>query len=124
MQTENRLFDDLARVASGALNTLGGLREEIEARVRERVERLANDMDLVSREEFDAVRTMAVKARSEQERLEARVVELERLVETLQEKKAPPRRKPGPHAAAGHHDDPEGEEDGPAASAPDDQARP
>ena len=39
MQTENRLFDDLARVASGALSTLGGLRDEIEARVKERVER-------------------------------------------------------------------------------------
>ncbi len=77
MQTENRLFDDLARVASGAINTLGGLREEIELRVKERLERLANEMDLVSREEFDAVKAMAAKARAEQEKLTARVAELE-----------------------------------------------
>lgn len=78
MQTENRLFDDLARVASGAINTLGGLREEIELRVKERLERLANEMDLVSREEFDAVKAMAAKARAEQTALAARVAELEK----------------------------------------------
>ena len=77
MQTSNRLFDDLARVASGAFNTLSGLREEIETRVRERVERMAADLDLVTREEFDAVRTMAAKARAGQEALEARLAELE-----------------------------------------------
>jgi BMFP domain-containing protein YqiC len=77
MQTSNRLFDDLARVASGAFNTLSGLREEIETRVRERVERMASDLDLITREEFDAVRAMAVKARAAQEELEARVARLE-----------------------------------------------
>ena len=77
MQTENRLFDDLARVASGAINTLGGLREEIELRVKERLERLAGEMDLVSREEFDAVKAMAAKARAEQTALAVRVAELE-----------------------------------------------
>jgi BMFP domain-containing protein YqiC len=77
MQTSNRLFDDLARVASGAFNTLSGLREEIETRVRERVERMAADLDLVTREEFDAVRAMAAKARAGQEALEARLAELE-----------------------------------------------
>ena len=75
MQTSNRLFDDLARVASGAFNTLSGLREEIETRVRERVERMAADLDLVTREEFDAVRTMAAKARAGQEELAAKVRE-------------------------------------------------
>lgn len=77
MQTENRLFDDLARVAGGAFSTLTSLREEIETRVRERVERLLADMDLVPREEFDAVKAMAQKARMEQETLAARVEELE-----------------------------------------------
>ena len=84
MQTENRLFDDLARVASGAINTLGGMREEIELRVRERLERLAGEMDLVTREEFDAVQAMAAKARAEQEiqkaqldRIEAKLAALE-----------------------------------------------
>ncbi len=65
MQTSNRLFDDIAKMASGALHTLGGLREEVETRVRERIERMAAEMDLVTREEFDAVKAMATKARTE-----------------------------------------------------------
>jgi BMFP domain-containing protein YqiC len=77
MQTSNRFFDDFAKMASGALHTLGGLREEIETRVRERVERWAADMDLVTREEFDAVSAMAAKAREEQERLAKRLASLE-----------------------------------------------
>ena len=77
MQTSNRLFDDLARVASGAFTTLSGLREEIETRVRERVERMAADLDLITREEFDAVRTMAANARAGQEELAAKVATLE-----------------------------------------------
>ncbi len=100
MQTENRLFDDLARVASGAINTLGGLREEIELRIKERLERFAGDMDLVSREEFDAVKAMAAKARAEQEALAARVAELERALASKAaaaaepKKTAAPRKKP------------------------------
>lgn len=77
MQTSNRLLDDLAKLATGAIGTLGGVREEIETRIRERIERWAADMDLVTREEFDAVRDMAAKAREEQERLEARLAALE-----------------------------------------------
>jgi hypothetical protein len=80
MQTENRLLDDLARMANGALNTLSGLREEIESRVRERVERMLADMDMVPREEFDAVKAMAQKARAEQEDLAARVSALEQRI--------------------------------------------
>lgn len=83
MQTENRLLDDLARMANGALNTLSGLREEIENRVRERVERMLADMDMVPREEFDAVKAMAQKARAEQEDLAAKVSELERRIDAL-----------------------------------------
>ena len=83
MQTENRLLDDLARMANGALNTLSGLREEIENRVRERVERILADMDMVPREEFEAVKAMAQKARAEQEDFAARLAELERTVREL-----------------------------------------
>jgi BMFP domain-containing protein YqiC len=83
MQTENRLFDDLARVASGALSTLAGLREEIETRVRERIERLAAEMDLVTREEHEAVRAMAAKARAEQEETRARLEALEAELKAL-----------------------------------------
>jgi BMFP domain-containing protein YqiC len=77
MQTSNRLFEDLARVASGAASTLVGVKQEIDALVRQRLERLAADLDLVPREEFEAVREMAVAARAAQERLEERVRVLE-----------------------------------------------
>ena len=77
MQTENRLFDDLARMANGAINTLSGVREEIESRLRERVERWLTEMDMVPREEFEAIKDLAQKARAEQEDLSAKVAALE-----------------------------------------------
>jgi len=77
MQNQNPFFDDLARVASGAMGALSGLRAEMEAMVRQQMERLVAGLDLVPREEFEAVRAMAAKARSEQEDLEARVKALE-----------------------------------------------
>jgi hypothetical protein len=92
MQTENRLLDDLARMANGALNTLSGLREEIENRVRERVERMLADMDMVPREEFDAVKAMAQKARAEQEDLAAKVRDLERRIAELGGASAKPKK--------------------------------
>ena len=110
MQTENRILDDLARVASGAFHTLGGLREEIETRVRERLERVAADLELVSREEFDAVRSMAAKARAEQEELSVKVAQLEAEIASLKRVRkatSTPRRKPtaaGPGGAASEPD--------------------
>ena len=77
MQTRNRILDDLARVANGAVSTLVGIKNEIDALVRQRLERLLNDADVVPREEFDAVKAMAAKARTEQERLEKRIAGLE-----------------------------------------------
>lgn len=77
MQTSNRLFDDFARMASGAMNAAAGVREELEVLVRRQLERLLERMDLVSREEFDAVKAMAAKARSEQDALAKRVGALE-----------------------------------------------
>lgn len=83
MQVENRFLDDLARVANGAIGTLSGMREEIEALVRQRMERFLSDMDLVTREEFEAVKDVAAKARTEQETLETRVATLEAALATL-----------------------------------------
>jgi BMFP domain-containing protein YqiC len=77
MQTQNRLLDDLARVATGALGVAAGMRGEIEARLRDQFERILARIDLVTREEFDAVKAMAAKARAEQERLEDRLAALE-----------------------------------------------
>src|SRR5512144_1181504 len=76
MQTSNRFFDDLAKMASGAASTVVGVRQEIEALVRQRIERLVADFDLVRRDEFEAVKAMAANARAEQERLDRRLSEL------------------------------------------------
>ncbi len=89
MQTDNRLLDDLARMANGALNTLSGLREEIESRVRERVERMLADMDMVPRDEFEAVKEVAQRARAGQEDLAAKVAELERRLSGLSASASP-----------------------------------
>lgn len=77
MQTQSRFFDDMARLANGVAGVAAGMRREIEVQVRQRVERLLAEMDLVSRDEFEAVKAVAVKARAEQERLAKRVAELE-----------------------------------------------
>ena len=77
MQSQNRFFDDIARVASGAVGALSGVRGEIEARLRDQLERMLAGMELVSREEFEAVKAMAAKAREEQEILLRRIAELE-----------------------------------------------
>jgi hypothetical protein len=93
MQTSNRLFDDIARIAGGAMQTISGVREEIELRVKERVERMLADLDLVNREDFDAVKAMAAKAREEQEAVAARLAEVER---ELAELKGGRRTRTGP----------------------------
>ncbi len=101
MQTQNRLFDDLARLASGALGGLAGLRREIEARVREQVERMLRNMDVVTREEFEVVRAMAMRARAEQEELVERMAALEAEIRWKQpaDSAEPPPARPGGPAA-------------------------
>ncbi len=77
MQSDNRFFDDAAKLAGGAIGTLAGLRREVEALARQQVERLLERMDLVTRDEFEAVKEMAAKARAEQDDLAARLAALE-----------------------------------------------
>jgi BMFP domain-containing protein YqiC len=77
MQTENRFLDDLARVASGALGSLAGVRNEVEVRLKQQFKRILSEMDSVPREEFDAVKAMAANARKEQLSLEKRIAALE-----------------------------------------------
>ena len=88
MQSQSRFFDDLARVAAGAAGALSGVRGEIEARARDQLERVLAGMDLVGREEFEAARAMAAKARDEQERLLRRVEELETRLADLEKGRA------------------------------------
>lgn len=77
MATNNRVFEDFARVAQGAAGALVGLRDELGTRVKDQVDRVLSRMNLVRREEFDAVQAMAAKARREQESLAARLATLE-----------------------------------------------
>jgi hypothetical protein len=100
MQTQNRLLDDLARVATSALGVAAGMRTEIEARLRDQFERVLSGMDLVSREEFDAVKAMAAKARAEQEDLAARLAALEGQLGEGQLGKAPKPKKAAKRSAA------------------------
>ncbi|OHC80877.1 MAG: hypothetical protein A3B62_05965, partial [Rhodospirillales bacterium RIFCSPLOWO2_01_FULL_65_14] len=77
MQSNSRILHDLTKVAGGAVSTLAGLKAEIDGLVRQRIERLLLKADMVPRDEFDAVKAMAAKARAEQERLEQRLAALE-----------------------------------------------
>jgi hypothetical protein len=95
MQTENRLFDDFARLAGGALNALSGLKTEVETLVRQQFERLMDNFQFVSREEFEAVQALAVKARADQEDMAARLAAVEARLAALQPGgRAPARTKP------------------------------
>ncbi len=76
-----RIFDDVARVAQGAVGAASGLRTEVEALVRQRMERHIDKMNLVTREEFEVVKAMAERAREENEILKQRLAELEQNVQ-------------------------------------------
>ena len=89
MQTKNPILDDLARVATGALGALGGVRNEIEERLREQLERVLARMDLVSREEFEAAKAVATKAREDQETLLGRLATLEARLAELEARQQP-----------------------------------
>lgn len=77
MQTRSTLLDDISKLMTNAAGVAQGVREEAETLVRSRMERFMADANLVSREEFEAVRDMAQKAREENAALEARVAALE-----------------------------------------------
>jgi BMFP domain-containing protein YqiC len=77
MSDRPRFFDDLAGVAGGAISALAGLREEAEAMIRARLDDAIRRLDLVRREELDAMAEVAANARTGQEAAENRLVELE-----------------------------------------------
>ena len=77
MQTDSHILDDVARVATGAMGAASGLKGELDAMVKRRLEGILAKMDLVPRDEFDAVKELAAKARSESEALAERVAKLE-----------------------------------------------
>lgn len=76
-QTTNRFLDDLAKLMTDAAGAADGIKREIEGMVKAQGERMLAGLDVVKREEFEAVKAMAVKAREENEKLAARIAELE-----------------------------------------------
>ena len=77
MQTQNRIFDDLAKIINGAAGTIAGVGREAEASARERAKEWIGGLDFVSRDEFEAIKAMAAAARDEVDALKARLDALE-----------------------------------------------
>jgi BMFP domain-containing protein YqiC len=75
--TSSRFFDELAKLMSNAAGAAQGMRKEFDSLVRTQIERSMAGMDVVQREEFEAVKQMAAKAREENERLQQKLAELE-----------------------------------------------
>jgi len=94
MPNRSNLFQDLSRLAGDAANTLGSVRTDVEAAVKQRFERMLEDCDLVRRDEFDAVQAMAAAAREEQDKLHEKIAELEAKIDALSslKPKASPRK--------------------------------
>ena len=84
MSERPRFFDDLAGVAGGAISALAGLREEAEAMIRARTDELIQRLDLVRREELEAVHELAANARAGQEAAEANVAQMETRLKALE----------------------------------------
>lgn len=82
-QTSNPFFDELAKMMTNAAGAAQGMRRELETVMKAQGERILREMDVVRREEFEAARAMAQRAREENERLEARIAALEAQVAQL-----------------------------------------
>lgn len=87
-----KFLDDLARVATGAIGSFSEIRHQVRNLVKERVDTLMSQMDMVSRDEFERVEAMAEKARSRQEELEKRLAALEKQLK-MKKAAAPKRRR-------------------------------
>jgi len=93
MQSENRLFDDFVKVMNGAAGTIAGMGREAEGAFRERLREYIGGLDLVGRDEFEAVKAIAVAAREENQALKARL-------DALAAAAPKPRTKPASKAAS------------------------
>ena len=84
MQTDNPVFDGIAKVMTEAAGAADGVRREAETVVKSQVQRLVADMDMVPREEFEAVKEMAANARQENESLRREIEELGKRLQALE----------------------------------------
>ena len=98
MQSQNRMFDDFVKMMNGAAGTFAGMTREAEGAFRDRVRDWIGGLDIVSRDEFEAVKAMAAAARDENEALKARVAVLEARATGAAASAATAPRKPKPKA--------------------------
>lgn len=89
MQSQNRIFDDLVKMMNGVAGTMAGVGREAEASMREKAREWVGGMDFVSRDEFEAVKAMAIAAREENEALLKRIAALEIAAKPAKPKTAP-----------------------------------
>jgi BMFP domain-containing protein YqiC len=97
MQSQNRIFDDLVKMMNGVAGTMAGVGREAEASMRDKMREWVGGMDFVARDEFEAVKAMAIAAREENEALKARIVALE---STANPSATKPRPEPKPRKGA------------------------
>ena len=90
-QTTGRFFDELGKLITDAAGAAQGVRKEVETVVRSQAETILRDLDVVQREEFEAVKAMAQKAREENEQLKARIALLEAILDDVEAERPVPR---------------------------------
>lgn len=95
MQPKDKVLDDLARMAGGTVSVLSGLSKQIREDIRARIEEMADQLDLVPRQDFERLEAMLVKARQEQDKLIKRIEALEKGAKPAK----PPAKKPAPKPA-------------------------
>ena len=93
-QGPNRFFDEFAKMMTDAAGAAQGMKREAETAFRSQAERFLADMDLVKRDDFEAVQEMASRARTENESLKTQIEALEKRIETLENDKKPAARSP------------------------------
>ena len=100
MQSQNRIFDDLVKMMNGVAGTMAGVGREAEASMRDKMREWVGGMDFVSRDEFEAVKAMAIAALEENEALARRIEELELAAKTVAAAAKPKVAKPRKGAAS------------------------
>ena len=100
MQSENRIFDDLAKMMNGVAGTMAGMCREAEGSMREKMREWVGGADFVSRDEFEAVKAMAVAARDENEALKKRLDAMDKAAKPVPSKAGGPKAAKAPPAGA------------------------
>lgn len=101
MQSQNRLFDDFVKVMNGAAGTIAGMTREAQAAMQDRAREWIGGLDLVSREEFEAVKAIATAAREESQALRARIEALEAAAGAAAKTRTSAKRKGADEASGG-----------------------